>query len=127
MVNREENKERFLQMLKKTGGIIVKACESADVSRSQYYRWMEQDESFKERVDEINEGMIDFVESKLMQQINAGDTTATIFFLKTKGKHRGYHEKIQLDGNMSNDVRISFVAANSDFAKSETDIDVGDE
>lgn len=123
MVRKEENKETFLEMLKKTGGVIVKACESANVSRSQYYRWMEQDVEFRERVNEINEGMIDFVESKLMQQIQAGDTTATIFYLKTKGKNRGYIEKVQLDGKMDTDVRISYVQATSKFASREDEVE----
>ncbi len=48
-------------------------------------RWYNTDPAFKERVGEITETQVDFVESKLMQSINANDTTAIIFYLKTKG------------------------------------------
>ena len=41
----------------------------------------------------INEQQLDFAESTLFQQMKAGNTTATIFFLKTKGRKRGYVEK----------------------------------
>ncbi len=89
----EEKKERFLTALAQGYGIIATACEAVGIGRSTYYRWYNTDPAFKERVDEITETQVDFVESKLMQSINANDTTAIIFYLKTKGKKRGYTDK----------------------------------
>ena len=40
---------------------------------------------------------MDFAESQLHQQIKDGSVAATIFYLKTKGKKRGYIEKSELD------------------------------
>ncbi len=91
----EENKEKFLEALAHGYGIIATACEAISIGRSTYYRWYNADPDFKERVDEITETQVDFVESKLMQSINANDTTAIIFYLKTKGKKRGYTDKAQ--------------------------------
>ena len=89
----EDKKEKFIQALAQGYGIIATACEAIGIGRSTYYRWYNADQEFRERVDEVTETQVDFVESKLMQAINAGDTTATIFYLKTKGKKRGYNEK----------------------------------
>ncbi len=89
----EEKKETFLEELAKGNGIIATACEKAGISRTTYYRWCAADPVFKEKADEVTETQVDFVESKLLQQINEGDTTAIIFYLKTKGKKRGYNEK----------------------------------
>lgn len=89
----EGKKARFLDNLKASGGIIYAACENTGISRSTYDSWRKKDPEFAEAVAEVKEAQIDFVESKLMGLINAGDTAATIFYLKTKGKERGWSEK----------------------------------
>lgn len=91
---REERKEQFLKALNAGYGIILTACEAVNISRNTYYKWKREDDEFRQRVEEIQESQIDFVESKLINAINANDTTAIIFYLKTKGKKRGYTEKI---------------------------------
>ena len=92
---KEDRKEMFINNLKASGGIICVACESTGINRSTYYRWRESDKDFADAVDEVMDAQVDFVESKLMELINAHDTTATIFYLKTKGKKRGWTEKQQ--------------------------------
>lgn len=92
---KEDRKEMFIDNLKASGGIICVACESTGINRSTYYRWRESDKEFADAVDEVMDAQVDFVESKLMELINAHDTTATIFYLKTKGKKRGWTEKQQ--------------------------------
>jgi hypothetical protein len=83
----------FLVSLEKSLGIITAAIEATGVSRAKYITWLNVDEEFSKRVDLIMEKQIDFVESKLLEKINKGDTTAITFYLKTKGKDRGYTEK----------------------------------
>lgn len=94
-MKKEESKGKFLEALAAAAGIVLTACESVNVSRSTYYRWYKEDAAFAERVDEISEEQLDFVEGKLLKSIKDGDTTAIIFYLKTKGKKRGYSEKQQ--------------------------------
>ena len=48
---------------------------------------------------EADESMLDFAESKLIEHINNNDITSLIFFLKTKGKKRGYIERSEHDVN----------------------------
>jgi hypothetical protein len=51
---------------------------------------------------------LDFAENKLMQHIKDGDTTSLIFYLKCKGKHRGYVEKsnVELSSPDNTPVRV---------------------
>ena len=91
----DERKKRFLQAFAESRGIVLTACEATGISRSTYYKWMKDDPDFKAAASDVAEAQLDFVESKLINRIDSGDTTAIIFYLKTKGKKRGYIEKTQ--------------------------------
>ena len=54
---------------------------------------------FDEACHECEEIAVDFVESKLYKLINDGAEASTIFYLKTKGRKRGYVEKQEMDMN----------------------------
>lgn len=87
------NKKRMLEALTKTLGVVTQACEEADVSRTQFYKWVNEDDEFKKEVESVSDIAIDFTESKLFKQIDEENITAIIFYLKTKAKHRGYIER----------------------------------
>ncbi len=95
--SRHIKKEAILQALENSLGVVTVACKQADVPRSTYYKWLNEDEDFAKAVKEIENIALDFGESQLHKQIGDGNTSATIFFLKTKGKKRGYVERSELD------------------------------
>ena len=64
------------------------------ISRQSLYEWMKDDPDFRQQVEEVEEICIDNAESALHRAIEEGNVTAIIFFLKTKGKKRGYVEQI---------------------------------
>lgn len=100
----DDRKDRFLEVLSQSAGFVSMACESAGVGRTTYYRWYEEDEEFRQKCKDIEEANIDYAESKLLTQIKEGNTTATIFFLKTKGKNRGYVERQEVTGKDGADI-----------------------
>lgn len=90
-------KKVYLAAYRQAKGNVTLACMSAGISRTTYYKWRDVDAKFKQECEDIEEEAIDFVENKLLGRINDNDTTAIIFFLKTKGKKRGYVEKVEQD------------------------------
>jgi len=95
--SRHIKKEAILQALENSLGVVTVACKQADVPRSTYYKWLNEDEEFAKAVKDIENIALDFGESQLHKQIGDGNTSATIFFLKTKGKKRGYVERNEVD------------------------------
>ena len=92
-----KKKKLFLIIFEEKAGNVSKACKGANMGRRTYYNWMESDKKFAGAVEDINESLIDWGEDALKTRIGAGDTIATIFFLKTKGRSRGYIEKHEVD------------------------------
>lgn len=88
-------KKNFLEALKKSLGVITPACNLVGIGRKTYYRWIESDPEFYKEVQDIENISLDFAESKLHELINDGNCSATIFYLKTKGKERGYVERYE--------------------------------
>lgn len=111
----EDKKALFLKAFTQSRGIIAPACRAVSMTRQLYYKWLEDDPAFAETVEAIRQEQIDTVESALLNKIEDGDTTAVIFYLKTKGKERGYSERTELTGrdgkDLIPDIRIEIVDA----------------
>lgn len=90
-------KKKFVQVFEKKACNIAHTCKAMMISRGTYYLWIEKDPEFRTAVDECRESMIDDAETMLQKKIADGDTAATIFMLKTRGKSRGYVEKYELE------------------------------
>lgn len=94
-VKTKEQKRAFLEQLPKYP-IVQVACEKSGVGRSTYYAWRKDDKEFAKEADEaIASGtsfINDMAESKLIQNIQSGNNTAIIFWLKNH--HDSYNERI---------------------------------
>lgn len=113
----DENKKLLIEALKIAKGNITEATSNACVARATFYNWMKTDPEFAEAAIEAQEIALDYVESKLFEKITGvavkkGETddgepivydvppsdAAIIFYLKTKGKKRGYVERQEMTG-----------------------------
>ena len=91
----DTKKSIMIEMLEKSLGVVSTACKAANISRDTHYRWLKEDEIYAEAVESLNNVSLDFAESQLFNAMKEGNITAVIFYLKTKGKDRGYIERIQ--------------------------------
>ena len=74
---------------------ISATCNQMSMSRRNYYKWIDQCPEFKEEIEMAQDTLIDMAETKLQQNIAQGKEASIFFFLKTKGKDRGYIETIE--------------------------------
>jgi len=114
----EHSKKKVVDALEKSLGVVTTACKIAEVSRTQFYQWLKDDEDFAKKVQEIENVTLDFVESQLHKQIKENSTAATIFFLKTKGKKRGYIERQEIDHTTQGEAINSSI----DLSKLSTEV-----
>jgi hypothetical protein len=84
-----ERQEEFLITLQKSMGVVSTALQNLHIPREEYDTWIKNNE-FKKKIEKINELTLDYVENQLLKKIYDGDLTAIQFYLKTKGKKRGY-------------------------------------
>lgn len=99
----------------KSFGIVTKAAAAAEISRRTFYDWLNNDPEFKAAIDEAQpeEYYLDFVEDMLLQLIKQGNTAATIFALKTKGRGRGYIEQQNIIQTIESLPEIVLLPANT--------------
>ena len=96
MANNDITKKAMLDALEQSLGIVTSACKAVGISRETHYRWMLEDEAYKAGVADLANVALDFAESQLHKQIKGGNPSSTIFYLKTKGKGRGYVERQEI-------------------------------
>ena len=93
--------EKIVEIYEKKGCNITSTCKALGISRKTFYEWREKKKKLAEGLDAANESILDFAESKLVEHIQNDDVQALIFFLRTKGKKRGYVEKQEIDANIN--------------------------
>lgn len=116
-VRTKQQKQAFLEQLPKYP-IVQVACEKSGVGRSTYYAWRKDDKAFAKLADEaVKSGTYfinDMAESKLIQNIQSGNNTAIIFWLKnhhTQYSERIRHEHEFIEEELTSEQKIAIAKA----------------
>ena len=62
-------KERMLKALESSLGVVTTALKATDLSRTNYYKWLKEDEVFAQAVQDVELIAQDFVKSKFYECI----------------------------------------------------------
>jgi len=99
--------EQIAKVFGKKGGNLSATADALGISRTTLYYWRKSDAELDEMMNEVEEGLIDYTESKLMEAIQEGNITAILFHLKTKGKSRGYIEGQEIKATVEHARQLS--------------------
>jgi hypothetical protein len=91
-LTKAQKQKAMIEAIHQTLGNVTASTRAVGISRATHYKWMKDSEKYRLSIEEAIEIDLDFSEAALRKRIQAGDTTAIIFHLKTKGKGRGYIE-----------------------------------
>ena len=88
------NKERILKALESSLGVITTALKATDLSRTNFYKWLKEDEEFKAQVEEIENIQQDFIKSKYYECVKDKVPSVVIHAAKTR---LGWNETNKVD------------------------------
>ena len=88
------NKERILKALESSLGVITTALKACDLSRTNFYKWLKEDEDFKAKVEEIQNIENDFIKSKYYECVKDKVPSVVIHAAKTR---LGWNETNRVD------------------------------
>lgn len=108
----EKKKKAFLAAFEKNFGIITRTCKEIKITRETFYKWKKTDPAFAKAIEEQDEKTTDFVESELYKKIQEGSERSILFYMKYKGKKRGYADSLDITsgGDKITEIRLIEVA-----------------
>ena len=88
------NKDRMLKALESSLGVITTALKSTDLSRTNFYKWLQEDEEFAKAVSEVQNIENDFIKSKYYECVKDKVPSVVIHAAKTR---LGWNETNKVD------------------------------
>lgn len=88
------SKEMVLKALESSLGVITTALKSTNLSRTNFYKWLKEDEEFAKEVSEIEHIQQDFIKSKYFECVKDKVPSVVIHAAKCR---LGWNETNRLD------------------------------
>ena len=94
------NKKRMINALESSLGVVTTALKSTELSRTNYYKWLKDDEEFAQKVKDIQNIAKDFIKSKYYECVKDKVPSVVIHAAKTQ---LGWNETNKLDITSDNE------------------------
>ena len=106
--------EQVEAALQATCGFLALAAQRLGCSYKTVYRRVKASPRLQEALQEIADKNLDLAEAALTKAIRNGESWAVCFYLKCKGKHRGYVERTEVTGRDGGPIEHSAMEKLSD-------------
>jgi len=104
----EYNKKILIEAMERSLGIVTAACKECQISRDRFYHYYNTDDDFKKAINDIYDIQTDFVENQLFKKIKEGSERSILFYMRYKGKKRGYTDSLDITtgGDKINTIKL---------------------
>jgi transposase len=92
--------------LRESGGFITHAAKKLGCHYETVLNYLRRSQKLRQVRREIEESYLDLGEIELLKKIKKGDLGAICFYLKCKGKNRGYIERQEITGAEGKDLGV---------------------
>ena len=107
--------KQIIEALKATHGFQSQACKllerqlNISFTTSAMSKRISASEEIRSALSEMLTADLDYAENKMWELIKNGNVAALLFYLKTKGKERGYAERRELTGSNGTPLQMGEV------------------
>ena len=98
----------FKEGIKGSYGNVTMIAQKIGCERNTVYEWLANHLELREQLESEREKIVDLAESKLLINVNQGETSSIHFVLKTLGKSKGYVEKqiLEHEGTLEHKIDL---------------------
>lgn len=118
------SKQALIDALHECRGNMAAVGRRFNVARQRVSELVRADPKLQEIVEEETEAFIDIAEQLLYKHIVEGNIVATIFFLKTRARHRGYSEKFEITAISQHQIEVDLGTGRENDQAQAIDSDV---
>lgn len=100
-MSKDYTQQQIIEAIKDSGSIISNIAKKLGCSWVTANVYVQKWEETKEAFESEEQKILDLCEATLYKSVQSGDTQSAKWVLSTKGKKRGWGEKLEIDGNMN--------------------------
>ena len=125
-------KEQLLQAIEGSQGLVSKiqrkleAILGEKISWDTTEKWIHKWEETETAVKNEKESMLDIAENNIFKEMVNGDTATSKWYLRMKGKERGYEDtaKLQLDGTDPLNINLTGDTMTAEELAKSADVEI---
>lgn len=120
MTKRPTNAQ-IAEALVSTRGMLALAAKTLGISRTTLWSRLKTTPSLRAVAEEQADVILDIAEGHLVSAVVSGDMDQVRFYLRTKGRARGYGDRLEIKAeDLSNEQLLALYAADPDPERSPT-------